>query len=142
LKFLVQIFDDNNNRSLDISEFRKAIRDFQIDIADGDVQKVFNFFDKDKDGSINYDELLSGVRGPINNFRKKLVEQAFKKFDRDGSGSVTIDDLKGLYSARFHPDVKAGKKTEDQVLKEFLNTFEAYSDIQVNFKICVLFKKL
>ena len=70
-----------------------------------------------------------GVRGPINNYRKKLVEQAFSKFDRDGSGSVTIDDLKGLYSARFHPDVKAGKKTEDQVLKEFLSTFEAYSDI-------------
>lgn len=107
------------------------MRDFQIDIADGDIQKVFNFFDRDKDGSLNYDEFLLGVRGPINNYRKKLVEQAFAKFDRDGSGSVTIDDLKGLYNAKFHPDVKAGKKTEEQVFKEFLNTFEAYSDINV-----------
>ena len=93
---------------------------------------MFNFFDRDKDGSVNYDEFLLGVRGPINNFRKKLVEQAFTKFDRDGSGSVTIEDLKGLYSAKFHPDVKAGKKTEEQVFREFLNTFEAYSDLQVN----------
>lgn len=107
------------------------MRDFQIDIADGDIQKVFNFFDRDKNGQINYDEFLLGVRGPINNFRKKLVEQAFVKFDRDGSGAVTVEDLKGLYNAKFHPDVKAGKKTEEQVFKEFLNTFEAYSDITV-----------
>jgi len=116
---------------LDINEFKKAIHDFQIEIVDNDIQKVFSFFDKDKDGSLNYDEFLLGVRGPINNYRKKLVEQAFSKFDKDNSGSVTIEDLKGLYNAKFHPDVKAGKKTEEQVFREFLNTFEAYSEITV-----------
>lgn len=116
------------------------MRDFQIDIADGDIQKVFNFFDRDKNGQLNYDEFLLGVRGPINNFRKKLVEQAFVKFDRDGSGTVTVDDLKGLYNAKFHPDVKAGKKTEEQVFKEFLNTFEAYSDITVHIKFFLIKK--
>lgn len=116
-----------------MNEFKKAIHDFQIDIADADIQKVFNFFDRDRNGSLNYDEFLSGVKGPINNYRKKLVEQAFNRFDRDGSGTVTIEDLKGLYNAKFHPDVKAGKKTEEQVFGEFLNTFEAYSDIQVFF---------
>lgn len=125
-----RIFDDDNSRSLDIKEFKKAIHDFQIDVAEGDIQKVFSYFDRDRNGTLNYDEFLLGVRGPINNYRKKLVEQAFNKFDRDGSGSVTIDDLKGLYNCKFHPDVKAGKKTEEQVFKEFLNTFEAYSDIQ------------
>jgi len=71
------------------------------------------------------------MRGPMNNFRKNLVGQAFTKFDRDGSGVVTSDDLIGVYNAKLHPDVRAGKKTENQIFQEFLSTFEAYSDIQV-----------
>lgn len=31
----------------------------------------------------------------------------------------------------MHPDVRSGKKTENQIFQEFLSTFEAYSDIQV-----------
>jgi hypothetical protein len=27
----------------------------------------------------------------------------------------------------MHPDVKAGKRTENEILTEFLNTFENYS---------------
>lgn len=60
--------------------------------------------------------------------------QAFDKFDRDESGQVDLNDLKDLYNAKHHPDVKAGKKTEDQVLNEFLTTFESYSDINVRKK--------
>ena len=41
-------------------------------------------------------------------------------------------DLTGIYNARMHPDVRSGKKTENQIFQEFLSTFEAYSDIQVN----------
>lgn len=39
--------------------------------------------------------------------------RAFKKFDKDNSGTINIDDLKDVYNASKHPDVKAGKKTED-----------------------------
>ena len=114
-----------------MNEFKKAIKDFQIDVKDSEVRELFNFFDKNKDGSINYDEFLLGVRGPMNNFRKKLVNQAFDILDKDGSGILTYEDLVGVYNAKMHPDVKAGKKSEEKVLKEFLSTFEAYSDIRV-----------
>mmetsp|Transcript_31932 Transcript_31932/g.28939 ORF Transcript_31932/g.28939 Transcript_31932/m.28939 type:complete len:138 (+) Transcript_31932:649-1062(+) len=64
----------------------------------------------------------------MNNRRLKLVNQAFSIIDKDGSGDLTIDDLRGRYDARNHPEVKAGKKTEDQVLHEFLKTFESMYD--------------
>ena len=67
----------------------------------------------------------------MNNFRRALVNQAFDKIDADGSGNLTIDDLRGKYNARNHPDVKAGKKTEDQVLHDFLKTFESMYDYHV-----------
>ena len=51
---------------------------------------------------------------------------AFKKIDKDGSGILELNDIKGTYNASQHPDVKAGKKTEDEVLGEFLETFEMH----------------
>ena len=68
----------------------------------------------------------------MNNRRLKLVNQAFSIIDKDGSGDLTIDDLRGRYDARNHPEVKAGKKTEDQVLHEFLKTFESMYDYNVS----------
>lgn len=45
--------------------------------------------------------------------------------DKNGNGMLEISDIKGTYNAKKHPDVMMGKKTEDEVLYEFLDTFEA-----------------
>lgn len=60
----------------------------------------------------------------MNDKRKMIVTLAFKKFDADANGTISIEDLKGRYNAKNHPDVKLGKKTEEDVLYEFLDTFE------------------
>jgi Ca2+-binding EF-hand superfamily protein len=65
----------------------------------------------------------------MNQFRKNLVKRAFDKLDADRSGQLDITDVRQFYNARNHPDVRAGKKTEDEVLEEFLDTFEAYHSI-------------
>lgn len=65
----------------------------------------------------------------MNQFRVKIVKQAFNKIDADGSGVLDLNDIKGVYNAKFHPDVKAGKKTEDEVLGEFLETFEMHHSL-------------
>jgi hypothetical protein len=44
--------------------------------------------------------------------------------DKDGNGQLDINDIKGTYNASKHPDVIQGKKTEAEVLGEFLETFE------------------
>jgi len=66
----------------------------------------------------------------MNDFRKELVRTAFKKFDRDGNGRVDINDIKGSYNASQHPDVKSGKRTEDEILMEFLDTFDMHYRIR------------
>jgi len=37
-----------------------------------------------------------------------------------------MDEIKGVYNASKHPDVLKGKKTEDEVLAEFLETFDIH----------------
>jgi Ca2+-binding EF-hand superfamily protein len=121
--------DDNNSRTLDFPEFVKACHDYRLNINEQEAQSLFAAFDLDRSGEVDYDEFLRSVRGPMNGFRVSLVHQAFKKLDRDGSGIVDIEDIRDVYSAKNHPDVRAGKKTEEEVLGEFLETFELHHNI-------------
>ena len=66
----------------------------------------------------------------MNTFRKMLAMKAFNVMDRDKSGVIDLTDIKGVYNAKFHPDVKSGKRTEDDVLGEFLETFETHHNIR------------
>ena len=62
----------------------------------------------------------------MNQFRINLCKKAFTIMDKDKSGVLNLDDIKQTYNAKMHPDVKSGKKQEDDVLLEFLDTFEMH----------------
>lgn len=65
----------------------------------------------------------------MTDFRRSLVERAFAKLDRDSNGVLEVSDIVGVYNARKHPAVMEGRKTEEQVLGEFLETFEAHHNL-------------
>jgi len=130
LQRIFKIMDDDNSKSLNRYEFEKACRDFKIDISSEDIGTLYNAFDMNRDGTVQYDEFLRIIRGDMSQFRRNLVEQAFKKLDRDGSGVVDENDIKDVYNASRHPAVLEGRKTESQVLGEFLETFETHHAIQ------------
>ena len=119
-----KIMDDDGSRQLSSYEFCKALSDYGLGFSKGEQQALFSYFDFDGSGQISYDEFIRSIRGPMNIARKKIVGQAFKKLDKDGNGWIDINDVRGTYNARKHPDVLSGKKTEDQILQEFLETFE------------------
>ena len=119
-----KIMDDDNSKSLNKYEFNKAMTDYMLGFTADENGRLFDYFDVDSSGTISYDEFIRAVRGPMNMARKKIVAQAFKKLDKDGNGWIDINDVRGVYKANQHPDVKSGKKTEDQILQEFLETFE------------------
>lgn len=124
-----KIMDDDNSKSLDIFEFKKAAKDYRFDLSDVEVEKAFLAFDRTNSGRIDYEEFLRTVRGSMNTFRRRLVEQAFNIIDKDKSGQLDINDIRGTYNAKFHPEVKAGKKSEEEVLLEFLETFEQHHNL-------------
>lgn len=121
-----KIADDDRSGNLGMDEFKKAIHDFRVGLKPEQSEKLFGVFDRDGSGTIDYEEFLRGVRGVMNDFRKGLAMKAFNIMDKDGSGVIEIDDIRQKYNAKHHPDVKAGKKTEDEILFEFIDTFEAH----------------
>ena len=61
----------------------------------------------------------------MNEKRTEAVRQAFDKLDINGNGVLELDDIAQVYNVRGHPDVKTGRMTADQVLREFLDNFDA-----------------
>lgn len=125
-----RIMDDNNSRSLDMYEFAKAMKDYMLGFSDSEIKTLYDYFDIDGSGCVCYDEFLRTLRGPLNPSRRRIVGQAFSKLDKDGNGYIDINDIRGVYSAKTHPDVLSGKKTEEQILLEFLETFETHHNMR------------
>jgi calcyphosin len=125
-----RIMDDDNDKSLSFAEFSKACRDFRLDLTPEETKQAFHEFDVSGDGVISIDEFARGVAGEMSAPRRAIVERAFKKLDRDGDGVLRVNDIKQVYSARNHPDVRSGKRSEDEVLGEFLETFEMHHNLR------------
>lgn len=122
--------DDNGSGSLDNEEFSKAMKSYRITSDPLEMQAIFDEFDPDDNGEIVYDEFLREIMGPMNARRQQLVKKAFKVIDKDGSGVLDITDIRDRYNAKKHPDVMSGKQTEEDILYEFLDTFEAAYSIR------------
>lgn len=124
------IVDDDGSKQLNWEQFWKALNDFRIKFDDKEGKQLFEKFDINRNGAVDFDEFLRTITGDMNETRKELVRIAFKKFDADGSGKVDVTDLKSYYNARQHPDVLAGRRTEDDALMEFLDTFDTYHRVR------------
>lgn len=119
-----KIMDDDGSGALSMSEFKKAMREMQLDLTESDLRNLFEFFDSDRSGSIDFNEFIQGVREPMNPGRLKLVHMAFTILDKDNSGEVDASEIASCYDASKHPEVLAKRKTPAQVLREFLDTFD------------------
>ena len=54
--------DDDGNKKLNLEEFTKGIEESGLELAEEDIQDMFNKFDTDNDGNISVDEFIVGVR--------------------------------------------------------------------------------
>jgi len=62
----------------------------------------------------------------MSNFRKQLVRRVWDRLDKECRGIIDINEIREQFDARNHPDVKQGKRLEEEVLDEFLETFNQY----------------
>lgn len=121
-----RIADDDRSGQLSLEEFKKCVRDFRAGLNEADAERLFHVFDSGRSGQISYDEFLYGIRGEMNEFRRGISLRAFAIMDADCSGQLTLSDIKLKYNAKKDPKVISGEKTEDEVLYEFMDTFETH----------------
>ena len=126
LKIMFKAIDRDRNNSIDPTEFKYAMRDYGIPISDDEVSAVVKYFDTNKDGKISFDEFLRAIRGDLNENRQNMVHMAYAVLDKSGDGVVTIDDIMMAYDASYHPDFQSGRKTKEEILREFMQVWETH----------------
>ena len=107
-----------------MAEFKKAMNEMKLSLSEVEMRLLFDYFDSDHSGTIDFEEFIQGLRDPMSERRLKLVKQAFNMIDVDGSGMVDADEIALKYNASKHPEVLSGKKNPNEIMKEFLETFE------------------
>ena len=53
-----------------------------------------------------------------------MVMKAFAMLDKDGAGGISISDIAGIYDVSMNPEFLEGRKTRDEILRDFLSNFE------------------
>ena len=121
---MFRIIDDRGNGLLDREEFKFGLMDYGINITEEEFDMVMSVFDANGDGVISFDEFIGAISDPPNEFRQQYINAAYAKLDVNGDGQVTIDDVKLRYNCSKHPDVVAGRKTENEVLGSFMSLWD------------------
>jgi Ca2+-binding EF-hand superfamily protein len=121
--------DKDGSKSLSKMEFRNAIADLGMRIKDSEIFGLFDYFDMDRSGSVDFEEFLQSLRDPLGMKRLQLIHMAFNVIDTDGSGIVDAAEVATLYDATKHPAVVTGAKSKEQVLREFLDTFDVGGEV-------------
>ena len=116
---------------MELYEFSKSLQEFETELNDDEITSLFNYFDKEKTGVINYINFINAIRGPMSRKRIAVIKEAFKKLDEDKSGQVEISEVKLQFNAKNDIDVKSGKKTEEEVYTEFVESFQMNHDNRV-----------
>lgn len=89
-----------------------------------ELQALMKYYDIDGDGNISYEEFVRGLREELSERRKNMVNRAFALMDKDGSGKISVSDIQHLYDPSHHKDFIEGTKSKDEVVEEFLNSFD------------------
>jgi Ca2+-binding EF-hand superfamily protein len=130
LSRIFKAMDNDGNHQLDADDFWWGIIDFcggskdSIIITKQEASQIIKALDRDGNGTLDFDEFLRFLRGDLNDFRKGLIRQAYAKLDVNNDGLVKLDDIVELYDASEHPDVINGKKTENDVYREFMDKWD------------------
>ena len=119
-----RLMDEDNTGDISVTEFRKALRECKVGVADTEVQELFNTFDADSSGGISYTEFISHLAGQLNLRRRKMVDLAFAVLDRDGNGIIEFADIAAAYDVSKHPQFLSGERTKESILLEFLDGFD------------------
>ena len=124
--------DTDRSGRLSKDEFEDCMLKLGIKLIKRNLDKLFKLFDVDNNGVISHQEFVRTIVGEMSASRAQLVEKVFYKLDKDKNGYIDTTDIIGVYDASKHPDVVAKKKSEKEILAQFLDTFELHFSLVVS----------
>ncbi|WAQ95812.1 CAPSL-like protein [Mya arenaria] len=123
--------DANQNGILELEDLKKlvlALRNKYHGVGGiKEMSVAFRHMDLDfNKREIYFFEFVAKLRPPMNTARNHVANEVFDKLDANDNNVLETDDLKIVYSsnARKHPKYMSGEWTEEQVLRNFLDSID------------------
>ena len=129
LRRTFMLMDENNNKKVEFAEFENIFKKYRFNISDEEINSLFRYFDKDNSGYIDYGEFVNGITGNLNDFRKEVLKQVFEKLDKNEVGKISVGQLRKEYNPKGNPLVRQGKRSEDEVLADFIDVLEYHFNL-------------
>ena len=125
------LMDENSSKKVSFNDFDKLFKTFRYDLSETEINNLFNYYDKGRNGFIKYDEFIKDLCVNLNEFRKGILKQVFNKLDNGEKGFITVGTIRNEYNPRGNPLVRQGKRTEDEILAEFLDVLEYHFNLLI-----------
>jgi Ca2+-binding EF-hand superfamily protein len=125
---MFRMMDENKDQCLSKAELAYGLACYKINLTDKEFDELFNAYDTDGNGSIDFQELYVALCPGLSKRRLSFIRSIFGQLDMDHSGTLELEELEDLYRPNRHPDVLTGKKTIEQVSREFIDQFDVNHD--------------
>ena len=125
------LVDENSTKEISFDEFEKIFKTYRYDLSETEINNLFNYFDKEGNGYIKYEEFLNELCNNLNQFRKDILKQVFNKLDEKEKGFITVGIIRHEYNPKGNPLVRQGKRSEDEILAEFLDVLEYHFNLLI-----------
>lgn len=107
-----------------------------INLPELDYQNIFNqFTSKHNNKYLDFSSFIRNFKKELNENKLSNVEQAFTNIDVNENEKVPLNVIKKKFRGDRHPDVLSGRKTEEEIILEFLDCFN------INYEILSLDSK-
>jgi len=95
LKRTFTAIDENKDGTITLQELKKAVEKgaAELNINDGDLEKIMKMADLDGDGNLSYEELLQTTIHRKLMAKEERLYEAFCKLDLDGDGRVSAQEI-------------------------------------------------
>ena len=111
-------------KTLPLCDFIRVIKELGLCMTDTESRVLFDYFDVKGMGLLDCREFIAGIRPRLSKSRLDLVVTAFKCLDREGAGIIDASLVISAYDPTGHPDVFLGIKSTEEVMEEWLSTFD------------------
>ena len=101
-----------------------------INLPDIDYQNIFNqFTSKHNKNYLDFSSFIRNFKKELNENKLSNVEQAFTNIDVNENEKIPLNVIKKKFRGDRHPDVLSGRKTEEEIILEFLDCFNINYEI-------------
>ena len=140
--------EDKTTNTTNLETLLSTIKLLQLDINPDDIINFYACLDYTQSGKVSTNEILRVIVGEISERRKISIISKFGEMDKNKTGYLPILFLKKVYNAKYHPDCFLRKKPENEVIDEFMFTFEVFcylkglaNDQEISYKDFVEYYK-